>query len=118
MERAIDGAGNRSETPTGPPPGSGTDFLQLDPAQAPRHGLADWLTDQLRSALVDGRLRPGTTLPATRALAAELGVSRGVVTEAYRRLAEDGHVAGAGRRGTVVVAVPPRTAAPGPVPAA
>ncbi|MGW5017871.1 MocR-like pyridoxine biosynthesis transcription factor PdxR [Streptomyces cacaoi] len=118
MERSIDGAGNRSETPTGPPPGSGTDFLQLDPAQAPRHGLADWLTDQLRSALVDGRLRPGTTLPATRTLAAELGVSRGVVTEAYRRLAEDGHVAGAGRRGTVVVAVPPRAAAPGPVPAA
>ena len=33
------------------------------------------------------------------ALAAELGVSRGVVTEAYQRLAEDGHVAGRGRCG-------------------
>jgi GntR family transcriptional regulator/MocR family aminotransferase len=54
-------------------------------------------------------------LPPTRQLAAELGLSRGVVTEAYRRLAEDGHVAGRGRAGTTVVAVP--VAAPEPVPA-
>ncbi len=48
-------------------------------------------------------------------LAAELGVSRGVVTDAYRRLAEAGQVAGCGRGGTVVVAVPaPVEAAPGP----
>lgn len=45
-------------------------------------------------------------LPATRVLAAELGVSRGVVTEAYRRLTEDGHIVGRGRGGTVVVATP------------
>jgi GntR family transcriptional regulator/MocR family aminotransferase len=43
-------------------------------------------------------------------LAAELRVSRGVVTEAYQRLNEDGHLAGRGRGGTVVVATP--TAAP------
>ena len=82
----------------------GADFLQLDPAEAPTGGLADWLTDQLRGAISDGRLPIGGRLPATRVLAAELGVSRGVVTEAYQRLTEDGQVAGRGRSGTIVVA--------------
>ena len=57
-------------------------------------------------AIRDGRLPVGSRLPATRVLAAELGVSRGVVTEAYRRLTEDGHAAGHGRDGTRVVAAP------------
>jgi GntR family transcriptional regulator/MocR family aminotransferase len=39
-------------------------------------------------------------------LAGELGVSRGVVTESYRRLIEDGRAAGCGRAGTKIVAVP------------
>ncbi|MFL6056535.1 MAG: GntR family transcriptional regulator [Actinoallomurus sp.] len=56
----------------------------------------------------------GSRLPATRSLAAELGVSRGVVTEAYQRLTEDGHVAGRGRADTVVVAAPPPVPAPPP----
>jgi len=77
-----------------------------------------WLADQLRRAIADGRLPPGARLPASRVLAAELGASRGLVTEAYQRLSEDGHVAGRGRRGTVVVAgllhpaVPPPPARP------
>jgi GntR family transcriptional regulator/MocR family aminotransferase len=48
-------------------------------------------------------------------LAADLRVSRGVVTEAYRRLSEDGHIAGRGRAGTIVVAAPP--VPPGTIPA-
>ncbi|MEV3989563.1 PLP-dependent aminotransferase family protein [Streptomyces sp. NPDC049837] len=82
------------------------DFLQLDVAQAPPGRLAEWLAARLRDAVADGRLPVGSRLPATRVLAAELGVSRGVVTEAYRRLGEDGHVAGRRRGGTVVVAAP------------
>ena len=82
----------------------GTDFLQLDRASAPAGGLADWLTSQLRGAIADGRMPAGSALPASRVLASELAVSRGVVTEAYRRLAEEGHVAGHGRAGTRVVA--------------
>jgi GntR family transcriptional regulator/MocR family aminotransferase len=40
-----------------------------------------------------------------------------VVTEAYQRLAEDGHVAGRGRNGTIVVASPvPAVTAPAPGP--
>ena len=84
----------------------GSDFLQLDPAEAPRGGLSDWLARRLRDAIGDGRLPVGSRLPPTRVLAAELGVSRGVVTEAYQRLVDDGHIAGRGRAGTVVVASP------------
>lgn len=83
-----------------------SDFLQLDMGDAPAGGRADWLAGQLRRAIADGRLPVGSKLPATRVLAAELRVSRGVVTEAYRRLGEDGQLAGRGRGGTVVVAAP------------
>ncbi|MDQ0376996.1 MocR-like pyridoxine biosynthesis transcription factor PdxR [Amycolatopsis thermophila] len=85
---------------------TGSDFLQLDVREAPAGGRSAWLAERLRGAIADGRLAVGSRLPATRTLAAELGVSRGVVTEAYQRLVEDGHVAGRGRGGTVVVAVP------------
>jgi GntR family transcriptional regulator/MocR family aminotransferase len=84
----------------------GADFLQLDPSEAPAGGLADWLTDRLRTAISSGHLPIGARLPATRTLAADLGISRGVVTESYQRLTEDGQVAGRGRAGTVVVAAP------------
>ncbi|WP_338018165.1 PLP-dependent aminotransferase family protein [Streptomyces taklimakanensis] len=96
--------------------GAGADFLQLDPREAPPGGLADWLTHRLRTAILDGGLPVGTRLPATRALAAELRVSRGVVTESYRRLGEDGLVTGRGRAGTTVAAAPVRPAAPPPPP--
>jgi GntR family transcriptional regulator/MocR family aminotransferase len=78
----------------------------LDPAEAPPGGLADWLTDRLRTAISTGHLPVGTRLPATRTLASDLGISRGVVTESYQRLTEDGHVAGRGRAGTVVLGAP------------
>ncbi|MGP3974069.1 MocR-like pyridoxine biosynthesis transcription factor PdxR [Streptomyces sp. 8N114] len=94
----------------------GSDFLQLDIGQAPPGGRTAWLADRLRSAIADGRLPVGARLPASRVLAEELRVTRGVVTEAYRRLAESGQIAGRGRLGTVVVAAPaaPRDRAHGP----
>ena len=95
---------------------TGSDFLQLNLGEAPPGGLSDWLADRLRRAIADGRLPVGSRLPPTRVLSAELRVSRGVVTEAYQRLIEDGQAAGRGRAGTVVVAAPlaaqPRAAAP------
>ncbi|QXJ19813.1 PLP-dependent aminotransferase family protein [Actinomadura graeca] len=109
MDRSNDTAGDRAIT------GSGADFLQLDAADAPPGGLSDWLAGRLRDAIGDGRLPVGGRLPASRVLAADLGVSRGVVTEAYQRLVDDGHVAGRGRGGTVVVAAP-FVPAPAPVP--
>src|SRR5487761_1769097 len=99
MDRAIENPVSRSIT-------LGSDFLQLRIDDAPAAGLSDWLTQRLRLAISDGRLQIGSKLPATRVLAAELRVSRGVVTEAYQRLTEDGLVAGRGRGGTIVVAAP------------
>ncbi|RZT15409.1 GntR family transcriptional regulator/MocR family aminotransferase [Kribbella sp. VKM Ac-2569] len=95
---------NRSNPAISGRSNGGADFLQLDPAEAPPGGLADWLTDRLRTAISTGHLPVGTRLPATRTLATDLGLSRGVVTESYQRLTEDGHVSTHGRRGTVVVA--------------
>ncbi|MEU1012070.1 aminotransferase class I/II-fold pyridoxal phosphate-dependent enzyme [Streptomyces sp. NPDC005890] len=93
-------------------PARGSDFLQLAIADVPAGGKAEWLTGRLRQAMADGRLPVGSRLPPTRVLAAELRVSRGVVTEAYRRLAEDGQVAGRRRGGTVVLATPFPSAVP------
>ncbi|MEU4925471.1 PLP-dependent aminotransferase family protein [Streptomyces yokosukanensis] len=98
-------------------PGRGSDFLQLAVGDLPGGGKAEWLAGRLRQAIADGRLAVGSRLPPTRVLAADLRVSRGVITEAYRRLAEDGHLEGRRRGGTVVVAAPsvPRGAAGGGV---
>ena len=84
----------------------GADFLQLDLREAPPGGLSGYLAEQLRRAIADGRLPVGGRVPPGRVLAEELRVSRGVVTEAYQRLIEDGQLAGRGRAGTFVVAAP------------
>lgn len=99
----------------------GADFLLLDPIAAPARGLTDWLVNALRGAIDDGRLGPGSRLPATRALATDLAVSRGVVVEAYRRLTDEGLVGGRGGGGTTVLAQPARarhaSSEPAPLPA-
>lgn len=46
----------------------------------------------LREAILSGALRAGVRLPASRKLAVELGVSRGVVTDAYDQLVSEGFV--------------------------
>lgn len=48
------------------------------------------LTDALRDAVRSGRLVPGTRLPASRALAADLGIARSTVTECYEELVAEG----------------------------
>jgi GntR family transcriptional regulator / MocR family aminotransferase len=97
---------------------TGTDFLQLSPGSAPARGLTTWLVSAIRAAIMDGRLRAGTALPATRLLAGELGVSRGVIVEAYQRLADEGLVSARPGAGTQVSGLPPRTVSrPAPVPA-
>ncbi|MBU2665933.1 PLP-dependent aminotransferase family protein [Actinoplanes bogorensis] len=83
-----------------------SDFLQLDPADAPAKGLTTWLTDGLRSAVAEGRLAAGTRLPATRGLADELRVSRGVVVDAYQRLIDEGLAAARTGAGTTIIARP------------
>ncbi|MEU4161367.1 PLP-dependent aminotransferase family protein [Actinoplanes sp. NPDC026670] len=56
----------------------------------------------MRAAVAAGRLAPGSRLPATRQLAAELGVSRGVVVQAYQRVVDEGLAEARTGSGTVV----------------
>jgi GntR family transcriptional regulator/MocR family aminotransferase len=90
----------------------GADFLQLDPAQAGRGNLTAWLVETVRDAVSDGRLAPGDRLPATRVLADQLGCSRGVVVDAYRRLTDEGLLSGRHGGGTTVRAAWVPTSAP------
>jgi GntR family transcriptional regulator / MocR family aminotransferase len=92
--------------------GRGADFLQLSPASAPARGLTGWLAGAIRAAIIDGRLPAGTSLPPTRLLADDLGVSRGVVVEAYHRLADEGLVSARPGTGTRVSGLPPRSVPP------
>jgi GntR family transcriptional regulator / MocR family aminotransferase len=88
----------------------GADFLQLSPAAAPARGLTGWLADAIRAAIIDGRLQAGAPLPATRLLAGDLGVSRGVIVEAYQRLADEGLVSARPGAGTRVLGISRRPA--------
>ena len=90
----------------------GADFLQLSRAAAPVRGLTSWLAGAVRAAIMDGRLPAGTSLPATRLLAGDLGISRGVVVEAYQRLADEGLVSGRPGTGTRVSGLSPRPVRP------
>ena len=55
--------------------------------------------DQLRAAIRSGALVAGERLPSSRVLAADLGVSRGVVSDAYGQLAAEGWLVVAPRVG-------------------
>jgi GntR family transcriptional regulator/MocR family aminotransferase len=72
------------------------------------------LEQELRNAIRAGRLPADATLPSTRSLAAQLGVSRGVVVEAYEQLVAEGYLTGHERSATRVAckAVPPRPPRP------
>ena len=59
----------------------------------------------LREAVIDGRLPAGHRLPATRVLAADLGVSRGSVATAYERLVAEGYLCSRVGSGTFVAAL-------------
>ncbi|RAY11946.1 PLP-dependent aminotransferase family protein [Actinomadura craniellae] len=60
---------------------------------------------QLRAAMREGRLTAGERLPSSRRLAAALGVSRTVVTEAYEQLYAEGWLVGRHGSGTYVADV-------------
>jgi GntR family transcriptional regulator, transcriptional repressor for pyruvate dehydrogenase complex len=51
-----------------------------------KKSLADAVFEQLREQIVSGRMEPGDALPAERALSDMLGVNRGAVREALKRL--------------------------------
>jgi GntR family transcriptional regulator / MocR family aminotransferase len=76
--------------------------IDLTPGSPLRHQLEEALRDAIRS----GRLEPGSLLPASRVLAQELGVSRGVVVDSYSQLVAEGYLAAKRGSGTRVAALP------------
>jgi GntR family transcriptional regulator/MocR family aminotransferase len=83
--------------------GVGVDLhLETDDGEGRRVGLERALRDAVR----DGRLAPGTRLPATRRLATELGVSRGTAKAAYDQLVAEGYLTARQGSGTQVAELP------------
>jgi GntR family transcriptional regulator/MocR family aminotransferase len=68
--------------------------------------LSAQVASQLRSAILSGLLQAEHTLPATRRLATELGVSRGVVVRAFEQLSGEGFLESLGTGGTKVAVRP------------
>src|SRR5215472_10151874 len=60
------------------------------------------LCEQMRRAILDGRVSGGTRLPSTRTLAQALGVSRTVTSSAYDELFAEGYLEGRHGSGTYV----------------
>lgn len=54
--------------------------------------LANWLYGELRGAILEGRLKAGARLPASRDFARRYRVSRGTVVSAFERLHDEGYL--------------------------
>ncbi len=99
--RIWDGQGRRTQ-PGGqprhgegrfaPPRGHDGPELLVELDRGGELSLGEQLVGGIREAIRAGRLSPGAALPSTRGLAAELGVSRGLVSEAYSQLAAEGYL--------------------------
>ncbi|MFJ4715247.1 PLP-dependent aminotransferase family protein [Streptomyces sp. NPDC088785] len=96
--------------------------LLLPAAAAPARARGRSLRSALRDAVRSGRLAPGTRLPSSRDLARDLGVSRGLITEAYEQLTAEGYLRSGRGAGTwvgdAVRAAPPGARDRAPRPAA
>lgn len=66
------------------------DLILLDPKSgAPQY---QQLYRQMRALILKRTLRPGTSLPATRALAGDLGIARNTVIAVYEQLEAEGYI--------------------------
>jgi GntR family transcriptional regulator/MocR family aminotransferase len=76
--------------------------LLIELERSRSRGFRAQVEDELRDAIRSGRLAAGALLPSTRALAADLGVTRGVIVAAYDQLVAEGYLAARPGSGTVV----------------
>ncbi|GGP60342.1 MocR-like pyridoxine biosynthesis transcription factor PdxR [Streptomyces abikoensis] len=104
----------RAATGPGTGPGAGVGAGTGAAVGAGERGVRAALTDALREAVRSGRLAPGTRLPSSRTLAADLGLARNTVAEAYGELVAEGWLTARQGSGTRVAS---RTAPPRPAPA-
>ncbi|MFI8338239.1 PLP-dependent aminotransferase family protein [Pseudomonas taetrolens] len=79
--------------------------IELDPKQ----GLSRQLYQALRQRVLDGRLSSGSRLPASRDLAAALGISRNSVVRAFDQLYAEGFIEGRVGDGTYVAQLPEKS---------
>ncbi|MEU4408772.1 PLP-dependent aminotransferase family protein [Streptosporangium sp. NPDC023963] len=95
--------------------GSGPELLLRVDRNRPEP-LREQLEGALRESIRAGRLAAGERLPSSRALARDLGVSRGLVTECYAQLQAEGYLVTRGGSATrVAAAARPSVDAPSPL---
>jgi GntR family transcriptional regulator/MocR family aminotransferase len=80
--------------------------LVLPPRQSETSAYR-WLYASLRAEILEGRLRPGARLPATRDLAHQHRLSRGTVVSAFELLKSEGYLQGTVGSGTFVSRILP-----------
>lgn len=89
--------------------------VPLDLDRRRREPLQQQLFKKIRRAVLDGRLRPGASLPASRVLATQLNVSRNTVLLTYERLIAEGYLQSRETVGTFVSCeLPERCLMPAP----
>lgn len=84
-----------------------TSFALPLPPRGPGVPAVRWLCAALRTEILEGRLRPGARLPATRDLARQHGLSRGTIVSAFEQLKSEGYLVGSIGSGTYVNQVLP-----------
>jgi GntR family transcriptional regulator / MocR family aminotransferase len=84
-----------------------TGFFLTLPSRDPRTPAYRWLYDAVRLGILEGRLRPGARLPATRDFARQYGLSRGTVISAFEQLKSEGYAEGSVGSGTYVSRILP-----------
>jgi len=94
--------------------------FSLDPSSP--EPLHRQLYDELRSAILNGRILAGSRLPASRELATAARVSRNTVLTAYEQLSAEGYIHSRSGSGTYVAesipeSLPPESATPAAPPA-
>ena len=82
---------------------------------APPRGVTElwrWLRDELRAAILSGRLKRGTRMPSTRGLAHQYHCARGTVVTAFQHLRAEGYIESRSGAGTFVALALPDDSLP------
>ena len=73
--------------------------LALDPSSP--EPLHRQIGEQMRRAILDGRLKPGTRLPSSRLMAEDLDCARDTVVLAFDQLVAEGYVVSQAARSSI-----------------
>jgi GntR family transcriptional regulator/MocR family aminotransferase len=86
--------------------GTSASDLFIDFDRSRQRGLRVQIEDGIREAIRSGRLASGAVVPSTRTLAADLGVTRHVVVDAYEQLVAEGYLISRQGAPTIVNHIP------------